>query len=148
MYIILLFGFLLLGCSVQNRHSAKQVNDGNSSNEQPIGKADFLKLFKMDVFLHSLQYSFNDSPEIRKILNEDKSGGNFVEFIDPKDDIAVAKMLTAKIKADSANNVRQAPSDLRGKTVFQSCIEFYNSKQLDSIAKVMYKTKYSKPQSY
>lgn len=143
--ILLLLIVLLVSCD-----STKKIKKGLSENDiyvsdKRVERKYFFPMFKMDVFLASLQYSFNDSPEIRKLLAQDKSNGGSGESLDPEDVIKVAKMIAARIERDSADNVTHAPGDLRGKTVFKTCIEFYYSKELDSIAQQLYKTKYSKP---
>lgn len=131
----------LSNCTVHHTLSTKNP-DTTYSQYGKLSKRQFSKVFKLDVYLHGLQYSFNDSPEIRKILSEDKSGGSFIDFVDPQDAVNVAKIIVERIKLDSASNIRQAPSDLRGKAVFATLIEFYNSKELDSITKRLYKKKY------
>lgn len=146
MKIIGFFLMLLIftSCSSTRLKNSLAENDMYVSDKR-VEKKYFFPMFKMDVFLGSLQYSFNDSPEIRKLLARDKSNGGAGEYLDPEDVNKVAKMVAARIERDSAENVNQAPQDLRGKTVFKTCLEFYYSKQLDSIAKRLYKDKYSKP---
>jgi len=146
MFIILMLALFLYACGAANKIKKSVDKDDVYVANPRLEKKYFFPMFKMDVFLHSVQLGFNDSPEIRKVLQEDKSGGALGEaVIDPEDALSVARMITARIKRDSALNLREAPSDLRGKAVFQFCLDFYNSKELDSITNHLYKTKYSKP---
>ncbi|WP_299285919.1 hypothetical protein [uncultured Mucilaginibacter sp.] len=138
--------FILVICFLSDcsTHHALSVKNPDTTDSQfnKLTERQFSETFKMDVYLIGLQYSFNNSPEIRKVLQEDKSGGSFIDFVDPQDAVNVAKIIVERIKLDSASNIRQAPSDLRGKAVFATCLEFYNSKELDSITKKLYKKKY------
>ncbi|PJJ84626.1 hypothetical protein [Mucilaginibacter auburnensis] len=134
----------LLSCS-----STQKIKKGLTENDiyvdRNFEKKEFLSMFKTSVFVKSMQYAFNNSPEIKKLLREDMSVATFGESIDFDDVNAAATIIVAKIKRDSALNIERLPEDVAGKKVFKNCLDFYNSKQLNDIAKKLYKEKYSKP---
>jgi hypothetical protein len=142
--IILLLAILLVSCNSARKIKRNLKKDDIYVSDRRVIKKEFFPMFKRAVFVTSVQYSFNSSPEIMKLLLEDKGGDAASELLDLEDVYSVAKMLTARIKKDSVNSIGHA-SDLEGKTVFKTCLEFYTSRELDSIARKLYKTKYSKP---
>jgi hypothetical protein len=140
-----LLPIILIGCSSIKNNSNKTAKNDVYVSDRYMKKEEFFPMFKMSVFLHSLKYSFNNSPEIKKILTEDKSNISSSEYLNIEDVDAVAKMIVEKIKQDSVKSIGYAAEGSEGKTVFAICVEFYYSKKLDSIARKLYKTKYSKP---
>nr|WP_294790345.1 hypothetical protein [uncultured Mucilaginibacter sp.] len=131
-------------------HTVKKAKKNVSENDiyvsdKRMERKQFFYVYKMNVFVQSIQYSFNDSPEIRKLLAEDKSAVNAIDFLDLEDINSVARKVAAMVKQDSVLYVAEAPGDLKGKRAFKICLEYYNSKELDSIARKLYKTKYGRP---
>lgn len=135
---------LIIGCNSTRKLKNSLSKDDVYISDKRIEKKEFYAIYKNAVFISSLQYSFNNSPEIRKLLMDDKSGNIAGELLDLEDVYRVAKIVSQRIKQDSVKSIGHN-GDLAGKTVFKTCLEFYNSKELDSIANQLYKTKYSKP---
>ena len=144
-FAILVVILSLFSCNT-NKHFQRTLskNDIYVSNRR-VERKQFMYVFKMNVFVQSIQYSFNDSPEIRKLLIEDKSAVNAIDFLDLEDINSVARKVAAMVKQDSALYVAEAPGDLKGKRAFKICLEYYNGKELDSIARKLYKNKYGRP---
>ncbi|PJJ84625.1 hypothetical protein CLV57_1639 [Mucilaginibacter auburnensis] len=136
---------MLLSCSSTQKIKKGLAESDIYVDDNRIEKKYFFPMFKMAVFLQSIQFAYNDSPEIRKLLSEDKSATSAAEVFDWVDIKSTADIIVAKIKRDSALNIERLPEDVAGKKVFKNCLDFYNSKQLNDIAKKLYKEKYSKP---
>ena len=104
----------------------------NSAKEEDI----YIKEFKFAYFAGCLKHGFDNSNEIRKLLEIDKSGygelilGEKYFFID-----SLARITAKKIKLDSLNSIGKVAEGTEGKQVFSECLCNYNSKWLDSIAK-------------
>lgn len=135
---------MVTSCNSTRKIKKRLSKDDIYVSDKRVEKKEFFPMFKKAVFISSLQYSFNNSPEIRKLLIEDRSGDAAGELLDLEDVYRVAKIVAARIKQDSVKSIGHA-GDLEGKTVFKTCLEFYNSRELDSIARKLYKTKYCKP---
>nr|WP_315175382.1 hypothetical protein [uncultured Flavobacterium sp.] len=96
----------------------------------------YIDEFKLKYFAGCLKHGFDNSNEIRKLLEIDKSGygelilGEKYFFID-----SLARITAKKIKLDSLNSIGRKAEGSAGKHVFSECLCNYNSKWLDSIAK-------------
>lgn len=113
------------------------------SNRSEIRKSKeiYVYAFKMTYFRSMLIAGFRNSPEINKIILEDKSGyGEPVlsmedyRFIDSL--VAVDK---ARLIADSAASIGRVAEGSEGKKVFIRTIERYNSHWLTKEAKKRFK---------
>ena len=141
---LLLLALVFVSCST-TKTARKTVSKNDIYVSDKLEKKQFMYMYKMSVFVQSIQYSFNDSPEIRKLLADDKSAVNGIDFFDLEDIYSVARKVALMVRQDSAIYVAEALGDLKGKRAFKVCVEYYNSKELDSIARKLYNTKYGKP---
>ena len=118
----ILVSTLITGCSAERRaFSAKNV---------------YKETFKQTYYLACLKYGFNNSPEINKLLKEDKSGfgelilGEQYFYID-----SLARMAAERMKDDSVRTAGKRAEGADGKRVFSTTLHDYNSKWLNTLAK-------------
>ena len=94
--------------------------------------------FKKVYFIDCIRRGYNDSPDIRKILNQDRSRmGDFPLWFNGYRLTDSLALLTQKeIQADSIerDTVPRFPDDRGNKRVFLFCLMKYESEWLDSIA--------------
>ncbi|TRX29907.1 hypothetical protein FNW52_20470 [Flavobacterium sp. ZT3R18] len=104
----------------------------NSKKDKDI----YIEEFKFAYFAACLNHGFDNSKEIKKLFEIDKSGygelilGEKYFFVD-----SLARITAKKIKLDSLNSIGRKAEGSDGKHVFSECLCTYNSKWLDSIAK-------------
>lgn len=112
-----------------------------SSSKKLNSEKSFSEEFKFRYFQKSLLYSFNNSTEIKKILDEDKSGYS-EPILNERAYIIIdslAKETYLEIKTDSLNSINRRAEGSSGKVVFGKILKKYNSKWLDKIIKEEYK---------
>lgn len=116
------------------------------SNFEQI-KQSYLYDFKMTYFKKLLLESFNHSSAIKEILLIDRSG--YGEPILSSFDYglidSLVKISNKKMVKDSTQSLGRVGEGAEGKRIFDFALRTYESKWLDSLAKVRYK-KYVKEQ--
>ena len=129
---VLLLIFLFVQCKTmkQNRHDIKQF------------KSIYLYQFKLTYTRRLLQIGFNNSTSINNILDTDPRG--FTERILSDADYHLIDSLVYRdnqiMITDSTNRIGMVAEGAEGKSVFDYLISKYESKWIDSVAKVRYKT--------
>lgn len=128
-----IFGFLLIciiGCSTIKKTPKRLSPEKQLLYNQREGFAHF---FKIQVFCDALKKSYQDKEIFEKIGKEDLLGGY--------DGIAHSSI---QEKIDSlatkvANSIKpeEYPDFENKKFIMKACLEYYNSKELDSIARFM-----------
>lgn len=100
----------------------------------------YIEEFKFTYFAGCLNHGFDNSKEIKKLFEIDKSGsgelilGDKYLLID-----SLTRVTAKKIKLDSLNSIGRVAEGSEGKHVFSECLCKFNSKWLDSIAKSEYR---------
>jgi hypothetical protein len=114
----------------ENRHEINQF------------KSIYLDQFKLKYTRRLLKAGFNNSTSINSILETDPKG--FTEPILSKSDYQLIDSLVFEdnlfMMADSTNRIGMVAEGAEGKHVLGYLIGKYESKWLDSLAKVRYKT--------
>ena len=129
---ILLFMTVFVQCKTmkENRHDIKQF------------KSIYLDQFKLTYTRRLLKAGFNNSTSINSILETDPKG--FTEPILSKSDYQLIDSLVFEdnlfMMADSTNRIGMVAEGAEGKHVLGYLIGKYESKWIDSLAKVRYKT--------
>lgn len=129
---VLLFIFLFVQCKTmkQNRHEIKDF------------KKTYLEQFKLTYTRRLLKAGFNNSTSINSILETDPKG--FTEPILSKSDYELIDSLVFEdnlfMMADSTNRIGRVAEGAEGKHVLGYLIGKYESKWIDSLAKIRYKT--------
>ncbi len=129
---VLLLIFLFVQCKTmkQNRHDIKDF------------KKTYLEQFKIIYTRRLLQVGFNNSTSINSILDTDPRG--FTEPILSKSDYELIDSLVFEdnlfMMADSTNRIGRVAEGAEGKHVLGYLIGKYESKWIDSLAKIRYKT--------
>ncbi|NUY81802.1 hypothetical protein HUK80_12920 [Flavobacterium sp. MAH-1] len=119
-----------------------------SQRERKSDKTIFLQEFKLKYFEKCIKHGFNDSPEIQKILEQDKSGYSepvLGELYDVIDSLAKKRITNSK-NARAALKTQKAEGSSRQDKIIEVCLCDYEGKWLDSIAKNEYR-KFSKNKS-
>jgi hypothetical protein len=128
---VLLLIFLFVQCKTmkENRHDIKDF------------KTTYLYQFKLTYTRKLLQTGFNYSASINKILETDPQG--FTERILSDADYHLIDSLVYMdnqiMKTDSTNRIGMVAEGAEGKHVIFYLINKYESKWIDSVAKVRYK---------
>lgn len=128
-----IFGFLLIfviGCSTVNKTPERLSPEKELLKHQREGFAHF---FKIQVFCHALEKSYQDKEIFEKIGKEDLLGG-FDGTADPTIHQKIDSLATKL-----ANSIKpEEYLDFENKKfIMKACLEYYNSKELDSVARVM-----------
>jgi hypothetical protein len=129
---VLLLMFLFVQCKTmkENRNEIKQF------------KSVYLHQFKLEYTLNLLQAGFNHSEAINSIISFDHSG--FTEPILTTADHHIIDSLAYLdnqiMMTDSTNSIGMVAEGAEGKHIMSYLINKYESKWIDSVAKVRYKT--------
>lgn len=132
-YLFIIVAFLtisLIGCATYR----------SSIEKRPLKDA-YIYSFKMTYFKQLLFIGFNRTTEIQSLLLKDRSG--YGEPILTQEDIymidSMANIDNVKMFQDSMLSIGTMAEGAQGKRVFDYALSKYNSKSLDSLAKVRYK---------
>ena len=93
--------------------------------------------FKGTFFIKCINQGFNNNFNIKKILETDKSYNSdyLLGSFNYKKIDSISALVYKDIKADSIQSIGRRAE---GKKVFEKCLCYFTSKELDSIAKVAY----------
>lgn len=96
--------------------------------------------FKDRTLEKCLQLGYEDKNLINKINNIDRSIYNPIATALYDEKIySILTPVIKKMKIDSTNSMQKVSEAKAGKNVFSSCIKYYNSKELNNIARKEYK---------
>ena len=111
-----------------------------ASKQEKEFRKTYINEVKLKYFSGCLRYGYNDSKEIRKVLQSDHSGyselilGTRYFYID-----SLAKKAGERMKLDSINRRGRVAEGADGKQILSTCLCDYESKWLDSLARQEYK---------
>jgi hypothetical protein len=129
-FLFLMFFFVQCRTMKENRTEIKQF------------KSTYLYQFKLTYTRKLLQAGFNQSAAINNILETDPKG--FTERILSDADYKLIDSLVYRdnqiMMTDSTNRIGMVAEGAEGKNVIEYLIDKYESKWIDSVAKVRYKT--------
>ena len=101
----------------------------------------YIDEFKFRYFQLSLKKGFNNSTEIKKLLEIDKSGFSEPLLSDESYKIidSLSNIASYNVRQDSINSIGKKADGSEGKLVLTKCLEDFNSKWLNSISKIQFK---------
>lgn len=113
------------------------ISCSSNHQEKKVNYSQWKQDFKDRTLEKCLLVGYEEKSLIQKINNIDRSIYNpiAITFFDDKIDF-ILKPVVLKMKIDSLKSLNKASEAKAGKNVFSTCLNFYNSKKLDSITKV------------
>lgn len=114
---------------------------GNSASHKKVFKQIYVDQFKLTYFRSLLLKSYNNSEDIKNIINLDKSG--FTEPILTIADYRLIDSLTTadniQLTVDSTTSIGRVAEGAEGKHILGYVLKKLESKRLDSVARKRYK---------
>lgn len=127
--IFLLLVILIVSCNINN-----QIKDENSDKWR---RNNWEEDFKSKVFCDCVLAGLNDKKLADEILIQDRSFASPINYV-LFDSLSkeVIKPVIQQLRQDSAKSVLSVSENAAGKKIFKTCLNFYQSKKLDSIVKI------------
>jgi hypothetical protein len=124
---------MLLSMFFNACHERRNNNKHTKTEDNKHAEAEWKNRFKDLVFCNCVITGISDSAVRMKFLMTDKSFHDPIHIIMEDDIKQLLNPIIKQIKTDSINSLTTVSEGAQGKKVFDNCIKFYKSKQLDTL---------------
>ncbi|WP_299515476.1 hypothetical protein [Mucilaginibacter sp.] len=123
----ILLTIIINGCGVRR---------SEPGNFKQLSQKKWQQEFKKNVLCNCVLLGMNDKNITQQFYKKDKSFYNEINIVLHDEILSVLSPVINQIKSDSIMSISTVSEGAAGKTVFNHCLDYYNSKKLDSISKV------------